>query len=157
MVIGFTKSHKSSHICGLNMMGLDEILGHFKATNHVVLASVERDQPRLRPITLVNHGDRFFFATRTSDNKVQQLSENPKIELILMWQESPNNGYIRVEGKAVKLQETGLIQELYAGNDFMGKLWSGPEDPNLTIYEVKPSVYDYLRPGEWSTLRLKVK
>jgi len=141
----------------LNMIGLDEILGHFKATNHVVMASVENDQPRLRPITLVHHRDRFFFATQTSDDKVRQLAENPKIELILMWQEPPHNGYIRVEGKAAKLQETGLIKELYAGNDFMGKLWSGPDDPNLTIYEVKPSVYDYLRPGEWSTLKLKVK
>lgn len=139
------------------MIGLEEILSHFKATNHVVLASAEKDQPRLRPVTLVHHGDAFFFATQSSDNKVKQLTENPKIELILMWQEPPNNGYIRVEGEAVKLMDQGLIAELYASYDFMGKLWSGPSDPNLTIYEVKPSVYDYLKPGEWSTLKLKVK
>jgi general stress protein 26 len=139
------------------MIGLDEILSHFKAINHVVLASVEGDQPRLRPVTLVHHGDGFFFATQSSDNKVRQLAENPKIELILMWQEPPNNGYIRMEGKAEKLREKRLIKELYESYDFMGKLWSGPDDPNLTIYEVKPSLFDYLRPGEWSTLKLKVK
>ncbi len=139
------------------MIGLDEILRHFEATNHVVLASVEKDQPHLRPVTLIHHGDAFFFATQTSDNKVKQLSENPKIELILMWQEPPNNGYIRVEGIVAKLVDHGLIAQLYETYDFMGKLWSGPSDPNLTIYEVKPAVFDYLKPGEWSTLKLEVK
>jgi general stress protein 26 len=110
-----------------------------------------------RPITLVFFRDRFFFATQSSDNKVKQLSENPKIELILQLKEPPNNGYIRVEGKAAKLLDHSLISQLYDTYDFMEKLWSGPSDPNLTVYEVKPSIYDYLKPGEWSSNEIKIK
>ena len=138
-------------------MTLHEVLRHFKPENHVVLASVEKDQPRLRPVTLMYHGDRFFFATQSSDNKVAQLTQNPKIELILQWQEPPNNGYVRVEGSTVKLEDEKLVSELYESYDFMGKLWSGSDDPNLTVYKVKPVVFDYLVPGEWSTRKLRIK
>lgn len=125
--------------------------------NHVVLATSEMDQPRLRPITLIFDDGRFFFATTSTDNKVGQLRCNPKIELILQWKEPPNNGYIRLEGSAEKLEESKLISQLYNGYDFMGKLWTSSADPNLTVYEVKPTAYDYLKPGEWSTHRLKIK
>ncbi len=139
------------------MLMLDEVLRHFKPLNQVVLASVEKDQPRLRPVTLVYSENRFFFATQSSDNKVEQLTHNSKIELILQWQEPPNNGYIRLEGLAVKLEDEKLVSELYKSNDFMGKLWSSPVDPDLTVYEITPNVYDYLKPGEWSTHKLKIK
>ena len=139
------------------MISIEEVLRHFRAWNHIVLASVEEDQPRLRPITLMFFNDRFFFATQSSDNKVKQLSENPKIELILQLKEPPDNGYVRVEGKAEKQLDQTLVSQLYEVYDFMEKLWSGPSDPNLTVYEVKPSMYDYLKPGEWSSHMLKVK
>jgi general stress protein 26 len=123
--------------------------------NHVVLATTEDDQPRLRPITLVMHKEAFYFATQTSDNKVKQLNRNPKVELILQWSEQPNNGYIRVEGAVSKITLKPLITELFNTYDFMEKLWTGPDDPNLTIYEVKPKVYDYLPTGAWSTQRIE--
>jgi general stress protein 26 len=139
------------------MSKLQEILNHFDSVNHVVLASAEGDQPRLRPITLINQGDRFFFATQSSDSKVKQLLDNPKIELILQWREPPNNGYVRLEGTTEKLVDENLVSKLYFESGFIEKLWSSPNDSNLTIFEVLPTMYDYLRPGEWSTVKLKIK
>jgi len=88
---------------------------------------------------------------------VSQLEVNPKVELILQWQEPPNNGYIRLEGVAIKQTDPVVNSQLYETYDFMKKLWTGPEDPNLTIYKIKPTQYDYLKPGEWSTHKLRIK
>jgi uncharacterized pyridoxamine 5'-phosphate oxidase family protein len=139
------------------MVTVEEVLGYFKPVNHIILATIDEDQPRLRPITLVHYKKRFFFATQTKDNKVKQLKKNPKIELILLWEEPPNNGYIRVEGTVEKTHDPKLIAELYHEYDFLEKLWNSPVDPNLIVYEVNPMMLDYLKPGEWNTLKLRIK
>lgn len=129
---------------------IDEILGHFNELNYVVLATVEHNKPRLR------HRGAFFFATGAGANKVRQLDDNPKVEILLQWKEEPNNGYIRLEGKASR-EDSETVGELYIKFDYFSKLWSGPEDPSLLVYRMEPSAYDYMKPGEWTSEKLVVK
>ena len=134
------------------MVTLEDVLHQFSDLSHVVLATVEGNIPRLRPITLVRHGDSFYFATGVEANKVKQLESNPMVEILLQWKEEPNNGYIRFDGKAVNETSIETVTELFDKFDYFSKLWKSPDDPALVVYRVKARQYDYMKPGEFVSM-----
>ena len=136
------------------MVSLREVIDKFGTLSHVVLATVEGTKPRLRPITLVRHGASFFFATGSEANKVKQLESNPQVEIILQWKEEPNNGYIRLDGKAVRETNKETVADLYERFEYLSKLWKGPNDPTLVVYRVEARNYDYMKPGEWASIKI---
>ncbi len=131
-----------------------EIIDKFGALSHVVIATVERGTPRLRPMTLVRHGASFYFATGSDAEKVKQLESNPKVEIILQWKEGANNGYIRLDGKAVAEKDMETVTALYNRFDYFSKLWKAPDDPTLVVYRVETRGYDYMKPGEWASIKI---
>ena len=74
------------------MVKVNEVLSHFESLNHVVLATVEDNKPKLRPVTVIRYKENFYFATGADANKVKQLDTNPRVEFILQWKEKLNNG-----------------------------------------------------------------
>ena len=136
------------------MVSLREVIDKFGTLSHVVLATVEGTKPRLRPMTLVRHGASFFFATGSEANKVKQLESNPQVEIILQWKEEPNNGYIRLDGKAVRETNKETVADLYERFEYLSKLWKGPDDPTLVVYRVEARNYDYIKPGEWASIKI---
>jgi general stress protein 26 len=136
------------------MVSLREVIDKFGTLSHVVLATVEGTKPRLRPMTLVRHGASFFFATGSEANKVKQLESNPQVEIILQWKEEPNNGYIRLDGKAVRETNKEIVADLYERFEYLSKLWKGPDDPTLVVYRMEAKNYDYMKPGEWVSIKI---
>jgi general stress protein 26 len=136
------------------MVSLREVINKFGTLSHVVLATVEGTKPRLRPMTLVRHGASFFFATGSEANKVKQLESNPQVEIILQWKEEPNNGYIRLDGKAVRETNKETVADLYERFEYLSKLWKGPDDPTIVVYRVEARNYDYMKPGEWASIKI---
>lgn len=118
------------------------------------MATVDGDKPRLRPMTLVLVDEKFYFATDTSANKVKQMDMNPEVEFILQWKEEPNNGYIRVSGVVEKEEDMNTKTMLYNKFEYF-KMWESPSDPSLVVYKVKPSLYDYMKPGEWASVQIE--
>ena len=115
------------------MISLREVIDKFGTLSHVFLATIERTRPRLRPMPLARHGASFFFATGSDAEKVKQLESTPEVEIILQWKEEPNNGYIRLDGKAVKETNKETVTELYERFDYFSKLWKGPDDLTLVV------------------------
>ena len=136
------------------MVSLREVIDKFGTLSHVVLATVEGTKPRLRPMTLVRHGASFFFATGSEANKVKHLESNPQVEIILQWKEEPNNGYIRLDGKAVRETNKETVADLYERFEYLSKLWKGPDDPTIVVYRVEARNYDYMKPGEWASIKI---
>ena len=139
------------------MIPVEEVTEQFQDLNHVVLATIEVTSPRLRPITLMKFKDSFFFATNPTSNKSKHIESNPIVELLLQWKEESNNGYIRVSGKAIKVNDESIVQGLWDYYDYMRKLWSGPVDPSLVIYRIQVQYYDYMKPGEWESIKIETK
>ena len=133
----------------------DEMYSHFEKHSHVILATVEGAQPKTRVITLIRDDDGFFFATGTGSQKIEQIRENPAAEFILTLKDGDNNGYVRGECLAEIVDEKKLVARLFRENEFMGKLWEGPEDPELTIVRLTPRVFHYMKPGEWETTEIR--
>lgn len=74
-----------------------EVWSHFGELQNVFLATVEGDQPRLRPVTLIRLGNRLFFATGGGDAKVEQIKRNPKVEFCLLLEKGESKGTVRTE------------------------------------------------------------
>jgi len=77
-----------------------EVWEHFKDQQHIFLATSERDQPSVRPVTLVCLDGKFWILTGTKNAKTKQILKNPKIEFCLLIQKGELRGYVRAAGLA---------------------------------------------------------
>jgi len=125
-----------------------EIWRHFKDYSHVFLATQENDQPRVRPVTLVNFDQRFWILTGTRNAKVRQIRENPKIEFCLLFDDGKHHGYIRAAGFAKIISDRETKVKVAKHCDFFSEHWESPDDPKYTLLELKLDEIEYLRPKE---------
>ncbi|OGD48302.1 hypothetical protein A3K69_03880 [Candidatus Bathyarchaeota archaeon RBG_16_57_9] len=130
-----------------------EALSHLGAENHVYMATVDGDIPRVRTMTVMRWKDGIYFATDTGSDKVRQIEANPNVEFLLPLREGENTGYVRIQCTASGIADQHTVEELFRAYAFIGKLWDGPRDPKLRIVRLAPSSLDYLRPGEWSSVK----
>jgi uncharacterized pyridoxamine 5'-phosphate oxidase family protein len=137
--------------------GVKEALSHLEAENHVYLATVDGDLPRVRTMTVMHWRGDLYFATDTESDKVRQMEANPNVEFLLPLRRGENTGYVRAQCTASRVTDPGMKEELFEAYAFMGKLWEGPNDLRLTIMHLTPSNLDYLRPGDWSSVKHPVQ
>jgi len=135
----------------------EEALSRLEAENYVYMATVDGGLPRVRTMTVMRWRGGLYFATGTDSDKVRQLEANPHVEFLLPLRSGENTGYVRAQCTASKVMDRGLKEELFRAYAFIGKLWDGPLDPKLTIMRLTPSSLDYLRPGDWSSVKHPVQ
>lgn len=104
----------------------------------VSVASVECDQPRLRPMTLICMKQRLFLATGAKDSKVKQWQKNPKTECLLALKSEAGNGYLRIAGGLVVVQDLALKQMVADHAKFIYNYWQDPASPDYILYELIP-------------------
>jgi len=131
-------------------MGLGEVLERFHFLNRVILAIGEGDQPRLRPVTLIHLDGRFLITTGTKSKKVDHILRNSRVEFLLL-PEDEDTGYVRGRCAASILDDDAVKRLLYERVPHVSQLWEGPEDEDLTVIELEPIEYDYMRPGDFSS------
>lgn len=135
---------------------LQEIWGNFSEQQQVFLATADRDQPRLRPVTLIYTMSRFFVATGTSDAKVHQIRQNPKVEFCLVVEKDGSKGTIRTECLAQIVTEKDVKIHVYNNISFLKEYWGNPEDPSYTLIELQPTSFEYMKPGSMQAIKLKL-
>jgi len=107
-----------------------EIWRRFEDYPHIFLATQENDQPRVRPLTLVNFDQKLWILTGTDRAKVKQIRENPKIEFCLSFEEREHQGYIRAAGFAKIISDREAKVKVAKHCDFFDKHWTNPDDLN---------------------------
>ena len=132
-----------------------EIWSHFGELQNVFLATVEADQPRLRPVSLIRLGDRLFFATGVGDAKVGQIKRNPKIEFCLLLEKGESKGTVRAECLANLVADKGVKSEVYNKVPFMKEFWSSPEDKRYALIELLPKGFEYMSIGSMQATKIK--
>jgi uncharacterized pyridoxamine 5'-phosphate oxidase family protein len=133
---------------------VQDVISNFTFLNRIFLATVEKDQPRVRPITMIYLAGRLLITTSSKATKVEQIKQNNKIEfLFLIPDDEGNTGYIRGKCVAKFNNETKIKQELYEKVPHVSKLWKSADDSDLIVFELVPVGYDYMKPGNFhSTL-----
>ncbi|MFB0508895.1 MAG: pyridoxamine 5'-phosphate oxidase family protein [bacterium] len=133
-----------------------EVLSIFKDYQTVFLATAKDDQPRVRPVTLINFEKSFWVMTVTKDQKVRQIQKNPRIEFCLFLSKANRNGYIRLAGKVKIVKDKKTKTKLAKHYDFFNKYWKNADDPNYTLLEIHPKEIEYLRQGEFRVHKFKL-
>jgi general stress protein 26 len=134
----------------------EEAWSHFEDFQYVFLATVESNQPRVRPVTLIYFDDKFWFMTGTKSAKVRQIRKNSKIEFCLYLQKEGNGCYVRVAGVARIIMDKERKSKIAEHCDFFSKYWKSVDDPDYTLIEMLPIEIEYLNPGEFLARKFKL-
>jgi general stress protein 26 len=111
-----------------------------------ILATIDGDQPRLRPVSPVRvDGFTIYVANLRSYGKTHEIAANPKVELCYL---DAEHDQVRITGRAEILTDRPLLDEIWNSNPLLRRYLGTPEKPELIIYRVVPERVRYMR--EWA-------
>jgi len=111
-----------------------------------MLASIDGDQPRLRPVSPVKtDGFTVYVANLRAYHKTGELAANPKVELCYL---DSGHNQVRITGTVEVVTERALLDEIWQGNPLLRAYLGTPDNPALIIYRVVPQIVRYMR--EWA-------
>jgi general stress protein 26 len=117
-----------------------------KAAKFPMLATVDGDQPRLRPVSPVRtDGFVVYVANLRRYGKTKELEANSKAELCYT---DDNHHQVRITAHAEIVTDRGLLEEIWAGNALLRAYLGSVDNPELIIYRFVPNRVRYMR--EWA-------
>ena len=121
---------------------MNEVYESLKAAGTYYLATLEGDQPRVRPFGTIDlYGDHLYIQTGKRKAVADQLKANPKIELSAMLE----GRWIRLTAEAI-LDENVEAQAHMLDNYPSLKAMYAPGDGNTEVYRlenVTASIYSF--------------
>ena len=111
-----------------------------------MLASIDGDQPRLRPVSPVKtDGFTVYVANLKAYHKTQEIASNPKVELCYM---DSRHDQVRITGTVEVLEDADAIQSIWDSNPLLRQYLGTPDNPMLIIYQIVPTQVRFMR--EWA-------
>jgi uncharacterized pyridoxamine 5'-phosphate oxidase family protein len=135
---------------------IQEVWKNFSGEPHIFLATIEGDQPRVRPVTLVHLQNKLFVTTGSNDAKVKQIRQNPKTEFCLLLEKDERKGTMRAECEARIVENKDIKADVYNNISFAKEFWKSPEDPNYTLIWLQPNAFEYMKPGSVQAVKIKL-
>lgn len=118
----------------MKQQAIEKILDYLTSIPAWYLATVEDDQPHVRPFSFAAAQDeRIWFCTATTKDVYRELERNPKFELTA-WK--PGSGWIILRGRADLDDRVGddIRRAGYEHLVGLGECYDGPDDPTLTFF-----------------------
>jgi len=110
------------------------------------LATVDGDQPRLRPVSPVRtDGFVVYVANLRFYHKTGEIAANPKVELCYC---DDHHDQVRITGIAEELTDRGLLQEIWDSNPLLRQYLGSIDNPQLIVYRITPNRVRFMR--EWA-------
>jgi general stress protein 26 len=115
--------------------------------------TVEGDRPKVRYMAIAHEGLQLYLASDRKTHKVEELSNNPNIYLLLGYNGQWPSEVIEVEGICAVTSDETLRRQVW--REELKPWLSGPDDPDYVVLNVTPSRIEWTVPGEerriWST------
>src|SRR5262249_3115152 len=101
------------------------------------LATIDGDQPRLRPVSPVKT-DAFtvYVANLRAYHKTAEIAANPRVELGYL---DDHHDQVRITGRAEVVTDRGLLQEIWDANALLRQCLGSRASPELVGYWVRPT------------------
>jgi general stress protein 26 len=110
------------------------------------LATIDGDQPRLRPVSPVRTDDfTVYVANLRSYHKTEEIAANPKVELCYL---DDKHDQVRITGVAEVLTDRQLLQEIWDANPLLRQYLGSIDNPALIVYRIRPTRVRFMR--EWA-------
>ncbi len=117
-----------------------------RAAKFPMLATMDGDQPRLRPVSPVRtDGFTVYVANLRRYGKTLELKANPKAELCY---KDEQDNQVRITATAEVVTERTLLEEIWNSNPLLRAYLGSIDNPELIIYRFVPNRARYMR--EWA-------
>jgi general stress protein 26 len=111
-----------------------------------MLASIDGDQPRLRPVSPVRtDGFTVYVANLKAYHKTAEIAANPKVELCYL---DPDHNQVRITGTSHVLDDQPLLEEIWESNPLLRNYLGSIDNPDLIVYVIRPTQVRYMK--EWA-------
>jgi general stress protein 26 len=117
-----------------------------KADRFPYLATIDGDQPRLRPVSPVRT-ERFtvYVANLRSYHKTQEIAANPKVELCYL---DDKHDQVRITGVADVVTDAATLQSIWDENPLLRQYLGRIDNPEFILYRIRPTRVRFMR--EWA-------
>lgn len=110
------------------------------------LATIDGDQPRLRPVSPVKtDGFTIYVANLRLYHKTVEIAANPKVELCYL---DGGHNQVRITGVAEIVNDENLLQEIWDANPLLRQYLGTIDNPDLIVYRITPTRVRYMQ--EWA-------
>ena len=117
-----------------------------RAAKFPVLATMDGDQPRVRPVSPVRtEGFTVFIANLRSYGKTKEIESNPKVELCYT---DDGHNQVRITGTADVVTDRAVLEDIWSTNPLMRAYLGSIDNPALIVYQVTPSRVRFMK--EWA-------
>lgn len=117
-----------------------------RAARFPMLATVDGDQPRLRPVSPVRtDGFTVYLANLKRYGKTAEIAANPRVELCYL---DVEHNQVRITGEADIVDDRDLLQEIWKENPLLRHYLGSIDDPELVVYRIQPNRVRYMQ--EWA-------
>ena len=117
-----------------------------KADRFPYLATIDGDQPRLRPVSPVRtEGFTVYVANLRSYHKTGEIAANPNVELCYLDEE---HNQVRITGTADVVTDRAVLQDIWDANPLLRHYLGSLDNPELIVYRITPNRVRYMR--EWA-------
>ena len=128
-----------------------EIWSHFKNMQVVFLATMDCEQPRVRPVTVLHFNEKLWVGTGTGSAKVKQVKNNNKAGFCLYLDQGEQKvGYIRGQCDVNIIEDKDTKKQLADQMPFFKQFWKGYDDPEYTLLQFDLKEIEYMRPGSFN-------
>ena len=114
-------------------MKLEDATDYFKTQPLMYLATLENDQPRVRPMALIYHKGQCWCCTTEGRPKIEQIKNNSKMEFALNAQDREDLGTIRGLGKAIIVDDLDTKKEIAKIIPWFSGYWESYKDPKFVL------------------------
>lgn len=122
---------------------MNEILQYLKENPIFYLATVEGDQPRVRPFGAVAEFEgRFYIVTNNKKKVYAQILKNPKVELSAM---GKNGTWLRLEATAIPDDKREAREKMLDENPSLKKMYSADDGVMAVLFlqDATATVYSF--------------
>ncbi len=121
-------------------------LGVIAADRFPMLATIDGDQPRVRPVSPVkSEGFTIHVANLRFYHKTVEIEANPRVELCYI---DSGHNQVRLTGRAVIETNRAVLEEIWSANPLMRHYLGSLENPDLIVYRIEPVQVRYMQ--EWA-------
>lgn len=110
------------------------------------LASMDGDQPRVRPVSPVRtDGFTVYVANLRGYHKTVEIAANPNVELCYL---SDTHDQVRITGIANNVEDRTTLEQIWNANPLLRQYLGSIDNPELIVYRVDPTEVRFMR--EWA-------
>lgn len=110
------------------------------------LATIDGDQPRLRPVSPVRtEGFTVYVANLRAYHKTAEIEANPRVELCYL---DDQHDQVRITGTAQVVTDRQILQEIWDSNPLLRQYLGSLDNPQLVVYCIQPNRVRFMK--EWA-------